>query len=356
MLSALRDGFSSVVRNWGLVLVVLGTNLVLALVLAVPLALQLERDLAHTGASGAMMYGFDYEWWSRWSEEQEGPSRTFGPDVLGTGFAYKSLDLLLRGKLPAGAFADAAARDGKEVSTRAAYAPQVVDPIVLGMGALYVLTQVFLFGGLLGVFREPRAGWVVRGFLHGCGFYFGRMVRVGLLALAAAGVLFALNLPLADRVDELAREAVSERSAFLLLLGRHALLFAALLLVHMVASFARVIVVVEERRSALLAVVSSLGFCARHPFAAAGQYAVVVAASVLLVAAWSAFDARFGVTGWKSQLVALGGFQALLLGRIVLRLGLLAGQLELYRARSRRVLEPATAAGPADAVPAAEAA
>jgi tetratricopeptide (TPR) repeat protein len=104
MLSALRDGFRSVGRSWGLVVLVLVVNLALALVLAVPLARQLERDLARTGSSSTMMYGFDYDWWSRWSEEQDGVARSFGPEVFGRGLVFRNLDLLLRGHLPAGLF------------------------------------------------------------------------------------------------------------------------------------------------------------------------------------------------------------------------------------------------------------
>ena len=97
-------------------------------------------------------------------------------------------------------------------------------------------------------------------------------------------MVFALNAPFARWVDGLAREAVSERTALALGLGRHALLLLALLVVHALASHARVIVVREERQSAALALVSSLGFCARNALAVLGQYAVVIAGAVVLFA------------------------------------------------------------------------
>ena len=236
MSAALRAGFRSVARNWGLVVLVLLANLALALVLAVPLSMQLEGDLANRGASSGMMYGFDYDWWAEWSERQEGPSSALSPDILGTGFAFRNLELLLQGALPGGLFA----RGGRVF----------LDPTILGVGAVYLLLQVFLTGGLLGVFRSPRGGWTARGLVHGSGFYFGRILRVSLLALAAAGLVFALNAPFARRVDDLAREAVSGRTALALVLGRHALLLLALVFVHMVSSHAKVLVVREERLSA----------------------------------------------------------------------------------------------------------
>jgi hypothetical protein len=319
VVSALGAGFRSLGRNWGLVLLVLLANLGFALVLAVPLSLQLERDLAGRGASAAMMYGFDYDWWAEWSEEQRGPASALAPDLLGTGFAFRNLALLLRGGLPAGLFAGGA--------------PLGVHPTVLGLGALYLLLQVFLAGGLLGVFRAPRGGWTVRGLVHGAGFYFGRLLRVSLLTLAAAGILFAVNAPFARWVDGLAREAVSGRTAVALVLGRHALLLLGLVLLHMVSSYAKVLVVCEERLSAGLAFLSSLGFCARNVLAAFGQYAVVLAAGVALLLLFGALDARLVVVGWRSQIVALALFQLFVGARIALRLGLVASQVELHAAR-----------------------
>ncbi len=318
MLRSLRDGLRSVLHGWGLVLLVLATNLAAALVLAAPLALQLERDLEHRGASSSMMYGFDYDWWSRWSEDQSGPQRALSPELVGTGFALKNLELLLDGFLPAGLFAWGRGR-----------AP--VDPVVLGVGLAYLVLQAFLAGGLVSVYRRPRAGWTIRGLAHGSGFYFGRMLRLSLLSLAAIGVVFAANAPLARWLDHAARESVSGKSAALLTLGRHALLLAALLLVHMLVSHARVLVVREERLSVLLAFLSSLGFCARRLGAACGQYLCVALAAVLLLVAFSVLDSLLVVVGYRTQAVALLLFEAFVGARIALRLWLLASQVELQR-------------------------
>jgi hypothetical protein len=333
MLRALREGFGAVGRNGGLVVLVLATNLTLALVVAVPLALQLEKDLARTGSSGTMMYGFDFEWWAEWSESQEGFPASFAPDIFGSGFAVKDVDLLLRGEIPLGLFPDGSEKpfDPSDRET-----PPLVPPLLLGVGAVYLLVQVFLTGGLLGVFRAPRGGWTFRGLVHGSGFYFGRLLRVGLLGLGLVAVVFVLNVPFARWVDELAREAVSERTALGLGLGRHAALLLALLLVHGVVSFARVTVVREERRSAVLALLSSFGFCVRNALAVLGQYTVVIVAGLVLLALWAAFDRRFEVIGWRSQILAFGVFQVVLLARIGLRLGLLASQMDLHRLRSGR--------------------
>ncbi|HXB55021.1 MAG TPA: hypothetical protein VN461_09585 [Vicinamibacteria bacterium] len=328
MIDALREGFRAVRRNSGLAVLLLVINLGLAAVLAVPLAGVLERDLHQTDAGANMMYGFDYAWWSHWWDEQKGWTGSFGPEIFGAGFAFRNLELLLQGDLPARLFSARREENGDEPDPAN---PRAVDPVILGLGVVYLLLQTFLTGGLLGVFRAPQGGWTIRGLLHGSGFYFGRFLRLALLALLAAGLVFGLNGPLARWVDGQARETVSERAALAWSLGRYGLLLLALLFVHMVSSYAKVAMVVEERSSALLAFLSSISFCLRNLGRAAGQYVTVGVLGGLLILVWNAVDSRWETVGYRTQLVTLALGQVFVLFRIGLRLSLLASQVALYR-------------------------
>lgn len=174
---------------------------------------------------------------------------------------------------------------------------------------LCVLVQAFVAGGLLAVLRSPAGGWTPGGLLHGSRFYFGRMLRVALLALAAALALVALDASVAGAAHGPARDA------------RQAALLAGLTLVHMTASYAGIVVVLGERLSAALALVSSLGFCARNLLPALGQYLALGALGVALAVVLESVEAR------------LAGI-ALLVASAGLRLGLLAAQAELFRART----------------------
>ena len=329
MISALLSGLRGVRRSFGLVVAVFAVNLALAALLAVPLASLLERDLQRTDSAATMLYGFDATWWSQWNDAQSGWAKSFSPEILGIGLSFRNLDLLLRGELPLGLFRPRAA--GEEGAEAVAGAGPRIDPLILGLGALYLLVQTFLLGGILGVFRSEQGSWSVRGLLHGSGFYFGRLLRVALIALLVDYVLFRLNAPLARWADARARESVSENAAMAWALSRHALLLLALLLVNMLSSLAKVIVVLEERTSAILAWLSALGFCAANLAKAVGHYLAVVLLGLLLLATWNALDGRLDTTGYKSQLMALLLAQGLVLGRIALRLSLFAGQIALYR-------------------------
>jgi hypothetical protein len=320
-LRALAAGFRLVGRSWGLPVLLLAVNVLAAGVLAVPLAGEMERSLAKSESAHRMLYGFDFAWWSHWHDTRAGQSLAFAPDLFGAGFAFKNVELLLRGHLPLGLFADAPP-DGDD---------PLIDPTTLAIGGAYLLVQVFLAGGVLSSLRGVQAAWTARGLWHGSGFYFGRFFRITVGTLLLLCVVFLLNRPLTHGVEHLAREAVSERTAMAWLLGRHALLLAVLLLVHLVASYARVITVLEERSSAVLAWWSALAFCLRHPLRTAGQLAVVGLAGLLLLALWHGLDSVWVTTGYKTQLVTLLLAQGLMLGRITLRVGLSAGQIALYR-------------------------
>jgi hypothetical protein len=292
-------------------------------VLAVPLAGVLEEGLAHKDAAQNMLTGFDYGWWSAWSERQTGAAADFGPEILGTGFVFRNLELLLGGQLPARLFADAPAEDRARV-----------DGVILGVGVLYLLVQTFLAGGLLGVMRTPSAGWTLRGLLHGSGFYVGRLFRLLLLTLAVDGLVFALHAPLARFAEARARAAVSENTALVWLFGHHALLLLALLAVHLAAGYAKAIVVVEERSSALLALVSSAGFCARNLGRVVLHYAAILLLGVALVAAWAWLDRLVPVSGYRTQIAWLALAQGFVGLRLLLRLALIGGQVALYRANA----------------------
>jgi hypothetical protein len=316
---AIGEGFRRVARIPGLVALLLLVNVLSAALLAVPLARVLEGDLEHRDAAREMLHGFDFPWWSQWSDAQRGWTASFAPDVFGAGFAFKNVDLLLRGFLPAGLFV---VRPPEEPGggSGAGEAAAGIDPVILALGAAYLVLQTFLAGGLLATLRGTRGSWTFRGLLHGSGF-----------VLLVDCALFALNGPLARWADHRAREAVSESTAHAWLLGRHAVLLLAILWVNMVSGYAKVIVVLEERSSAVLALLSALSFALRRPLRSFGHYLIMAACGVALLTVWSVVDARVETVGYATQLGTLLLAQGLMAGRIALRLALLAGQIALYR-------------------------
>ncbi len=320
MLSAFTRGLRAAGRNRALALLLWGVSLGLGALLAVPLALQLEAELREREAAVRLRDGFDFAWWDNWHDDQKGFARGFTPELLGHGFAPRNLELLLRGHLPARLFDHGEPGGAKPL-----------DPLILGLGVLYLFTQVFLAGGVLSALRRDAGSFTLRGFVHASGFYFGRLFRLALLTLALYGLVFALFAPVARWADFQGRDAVSETAALGWALGRRALLLLALGAVFVVSSYAKAIVVLEERASALLAVVSAAGFCLRRAGAVAGHALLCVALGLLLLGVWTRLDAAWVTTGWKTQAVAFALMQLFVFGRIALRLAFLGGALALVR-------------------------
>jgi hypothetical protein len=320
-LGAFVAGLRGAHRRLALSALLLGVNLFMAGLLAVPLMGVLEQDLQNKDAAGQMLYGFDYAWWNAWHAQRTGWTASFQPDLFGAGFAVKNLDLLLRGDLPTGSF-----ESPEDVKT-----DYPVEGPILALALAYLLVQAFLTGGVLGVLRGDAPGLSSRAFWHGAGFYFGRILRTSLLVLLVDGLVFRLNAPFARFVEAQAREAVSEKTALAWLFGRYALLLLALLFVHLVSCYAKLIVVLEDRSSALLALVSALGFCLRNLARVFGQLLLVLASAVLLIACWTLLDAGFATTGYKTQLLGFLLSQGLMFGLIALRVSLYSGQISLFR-------------------------
>ncbi len=322
MTAALVSGLRAAWRAPSLALLLLFVNVSTAAILAAPLLRNLETDLQNRGAATRMLGGFDHDWWKRWSDVQSGHEKAFGPEILGAGFAFRNLDLLLKGDLPARLFA----RRGEK---REAGAP----PAILALGAAYLALHALLAGGVLATLRASSGGFAWRAFAHACGHYAGPMVRVFLLVLAADALVFLVNVPFASWADARAHEAVTERAALAWALGRRAALLVALLGVHLVSGYAKAIVVLEERTSAVLALVSALAFLVRNAAVAVLHFASIVLLAILLAAVFVALDGAFSVGGYRTQIVALLLMQGFVLLRIGLRLALTGGQLALLRER-----------------------
>lgn len=318
MIEALRAGLLAAWRSRSLALLLLALNASTAALLAAPLAMVLDRDLTNRGAAPRLVEGFDYDWWRRFSAGRSSFGADFRPEMLGAGFAFRNLEILVQGRLLGHPLADDEAASDPE-------------PLVVGLGVTYLLAQTLLAGGIFSTLRAPRGGFAPRAFAHACGHYVGPMARVTILALALDALVFLLGMPLAAWCAGLARESLTEASAFAWSLGRHALVLAALLAVHLASGYAKALIVLEERRSASLALLSAMGFVLGRLRVVVGHFLAVGLLGLALLAAFVAADGLLPVTGYRTQLLAFALMQSFVVLRIALRLALAGGQLHLLR-------------------------
>jgi hypothetical protein len=307
VLVAYRDGLRRVVRApW----VWLGAWLV-TLLLAVPLALVVEEMIAgHLGgslAAGRVAAGVDWAWWQEFQAQATGLGTTFTPAILGFGAVLRNLS-------------DVA--DNERMPT-----------VVGGVVAAWLVIWSFLAGGILDRYARNRVVGSP-GFFTACGGHVWRMLRLGVLALAAYVALFAWVHPLLFEdglYGWLTGDMASERQAFAIRVLLYLVFLFALTAVNLAIDYARVRMVVEDRRSALFAVAAGGRFVRRHLGGVIGLYLLNSLGFLAVIAAYALVAAQVAATTaavWPALLVG----QGYILLRLLVKLGFYATQVSYFQA------------------------
>jgi hypothetical protein len=324
--SAFADGLGRVARAPA---VLVGAWLAM-LALALPLALWMRHLLeAHLGASLAadtLTRRVDFDWWQEFTFQATGLGTTFTPSILGFAAVLRNASDL----------ADATAPD----AALAAFL------------ATWLLAWSFLAGGILDRYARRRRTFAA-GFFAACGTHFFRLVRLGLLALAAYAVLFLVVHPwLFDRLYPWAtRDLAVERTAFLARASLYALFGGLLVAVTLLFDYARVRIVVEDRRSAIGALLASGRFLRRQAGGVIGVFLLVAAVWLLVVAGYAMTARALSAPGWAA--LAIG--QVYIVLRLATKLLTYAAQTAFFQSRLAHAGYTARPLAPWPDSPAAEA-
>ena len=286
-------------------------NLLVALPAAVVVGEGLGDAIGKSEAGERLLEGFDFGWHGETKAEAGALVGTLDPARLVTGGWIDNLDRWWSGQL----FQHSAP--------------------ILAFGALFALVWILLSGGVLSHLHRPPRRFTLAGFAgDGAGFFF-RFFRLALLSAPLYYGIFRLARWLFARIERATMDLTVERTLLIYYLLAAALVVLLVVTVKMIFDYARVAIVVAERRSALLAVFAGLGFVLRRPLATYGLLALFGLAAIALVAARQLVVPGVDQDSW---LAITGVFllgQAFLVARLVLRLGLLAGELTLYEEEKR---------------------
>jgi hypothetical protein len=281
------------------------STLLVALPTAVTLRRMLADHLRSSLASASAVSGVNFDWWNEFLAQAGGLGQTFVPAILGFAAVLKNLS----------AIADAGA------------VPTVIAAII----AVQIVISLFLAGGVLDRLARDRVTGPY-GFFSACGVFFFRFLRLGALAAALYGVLFAWLHPLLfERAyPALTRDLTVERTAFMYRISLYLLVGALVLVVNLVVDYAKIRMVVEDRRSAIGAVVGAVRFIRRQPLAALGLYLLNTLAFAVLLALYALAVPGAG-GAWVSMALLVGQLYIVL--RIVVRLMFAASQIALFQGR-----------------------
>jgi hypothetical protein len=308
--TAMRQGLRRALRSPFILLWLWLLNAVVALPAAVWIAGSLHESIGESRVAENLRTGFDLQWYGEYKAQAAAVETSFSPTVNRAGAFLDNLEGWLSGRL----FTNV--------------------PELVVLGAIYALLWALMLGGVLARYTAPDDNRGAGAFFRNGGRFFFRFFRLAVLAAASYAAIYLAQHHWSERLVETTRDITAELGV----LGRYLTVWVPvallLVLVRVIFDYAKIATVVDDRRSMLLAALRGAGFVVLHPLRTLGLcFAwLVVGALVLTVYAFVAPGASVATPATVAIAFAIG--QAFLMSRLLIRLSLLAGETELYRAHS----------------------
>jgi hypothetical protein len=300
---ALAQGLADVLKAPLMLIAIAIATILVALPFAALLNFELQESLSVQPQVNLADTEIDPEWWMEFREHATGLAATFTPAVLGFAATLDGLSHVMDGRRPPTA---------------------ILLPLFLS-----IVVWAFLWGGVLERFQQRR-GVGVGGFLRA-----GARHLVPFIAIAAGAAIVNLILYLTLHKllfgpvhRALVAMVSTERDAVLIRVFLYLIFFAFVVLVSMIADYARVSAVAAPSRSLAGAVGRSTAFIRSHFGAVITLYLITGAIFVVITIAYGVLEVYGGsqVGGWRA--VAIG--QAYVFARLGIRLAFASSELRLF--------------------------
>jgi hypothetical protein len=323
ILGSFLEGWRRVLRAPALAAGILGATFIAALPMAMVLKGSIDRHLGASLEADRAAGGWNAGWAAEFSSQAEGLSRTLTPEVIGFGGTLAMVSDLL---------------DRESLSPALAIAV-----------AFYVAIWVCLSGGILDRLARGRP-LRASSFFAVCGDYSIRFARLAVIVGAAYWALFRWLHPylFGNIYNRLTRDMTEERDAFLLRALLYVVFLLSLMVVNVIADFAKVRAVVEDRRSMLGALGASMRFIRRRLGRVTGLYLLNFLVFLVIVRLWLQVVPDATAAPWLALLVG----ELYLLVRVWAKLAFMASEVvffqgELAHAQYTAAAEPVWPESPA---------
>lgn len=310
IVKALGGGLLRVLASPLIVAAAIAAMLLVTVPFAVFVGSELQTALSSQPPISRDVGEIDPEWWFEFRQHAGGLLATFTPAIIGFAAPLDNLSALLDG-------------------TRRPL-------MLLGPYFLAIVVWSFLWGAALERFAHGRSR---------CGLFsagartFVRFLIISLAAAAALVLLYVSIHPLLFGMlaPNLEASATTERTAFALRTLLYLLFGSVLIILSLIADYARVAIVAGPAGSATDALREGARFVRSHFGSVAALYVLTGLLFVALLVVYGAVDVYGGssVTGWRGIAIA----QAYIVTRLVIRLTFGASEVRLYRALA---IDPST--------------
>jgi hypothetical protein len=202
---------------------------------------------------------------------------------------------------------------------------------ILWLLLVYMILNTFLAGGILTVVRGKKGNFSASAFFGGCGMYFLRFLRLflifGVLLIVIlailGGVLGAITSVIID-------SATSEITDVWARVSMVVLLMLPLMLVIMIADYAKIIVVAQDEHSMIKTAWWSTRLVFRNLFRTFGLEVLMMLIPVGLFALYVALDLSIGMSSGVTILVMFVIQQLFIMSKAWTKVFFFSGELSLY--------------------------
>lgn len=311
---ALNNGFTLVITNFKMTLIVYTINICLAVLIAIPVYTSLKADISDRAVREALEQNFDYEWWSSFNYQAEGLEKTVRP-ALSSGFAplFDNLELLVTGKF------------------------SEFGLVIFIWGLAMVFISAFFNGGVIGLYADEKRTFSVSRFFSLSGFYFHHFFALALTMLLVMLIFYKTLHPLIlHAADQLA--GGSSANVWMVNSFAFLLLLIIIFFIKIVFDYAKIILVVENKQSSWLCIWLAVKFVGRHLHKTFGLYLLLSAIGLCLALFFGFLLDILNASSLFVLLTVILIQQVFIFIKIGLRFAFYASQLELYRQRPVEVV------------------
>lgn len=187
------------------------------------------------------------------------------------------------------------------------------------LGLVYLFISVFVAGGILLRFAQPRVPFSAGLFFQGCVQYVNRFLRLFAVSFLFVVVGGGIWLVMGTLVNVLMEDVLTERGLFWIGAGFFALFMLTVTLVLCIGDYAKVLMFREDEHRALRAFGQAGRLVLRHLGRTYGMYWLLIVVGTGLFGIYFLIDSWVMMSGWATIIAMLLVQQALIFARVLLK-------------------------------------
>jgi len=197
------------------------------------------------------------------------------------------------------------------------------------IGIIYLLSSIFLNGGIIGCFIKEDNEYSATLFFGSSGKYFGRFFRLFLLSIPFLIIAFLLSKGISSFIKGISPDS-EPLQVTAKIIGYIILLFL-IFFINMVFDYAKIRTVFQERRSMIMTTLRAMGFVLKNLGKTLGLYYIIAAVGLGFLIIYTIVGKLIPISRGFGIVLFFLWQQMYALGRIWVKLLFLSSEIRLYK-------------------------